>query len=40
MKDESFGIVPVVKKDNQWQFLLVNQISHKGGKHRYWTFPR
>jgi 8-oxo-dGTP pyrophosphatase MutT (NUDIX family) len=40
MTDTSFGIVPAIHKDAQWQFLLINQISHQGNTHRFWTFPK
>ncbi len=33
-KDEAFGIVPILQKDNQFQFLL---IQHNAG---HWGFPK
>jgi len=35
MEDESFGIIPLRKKNNGWQVLL---IKHKHGAH--WGFPK
>lgn len=34
MKDEAFGIVPILKQDNEYQFLL---IQHHAG---HWGFPK
>jgi 8-oxo-dGTP pyrophosphatase MutT (NUDIX family) len=34
-KEESFGVIPLSKKDGRWEVFL---IQHKGG--RYWGFPK
>ena len=36
--DQSYGIVPVIKKDNVWQVLSVHQISYRGDS--FWTLPK
>ncbi len=40
IEDQSFGVVPVIKKDDEWQVLLVHQISYRGADDRFWTFPK
>ena len=40
VSDESFGVVPVIKKDDEWRVLLVHQISYRGKNDRFWTFPK
>lgn len=35
MKQESFGIIPLLKEQGQWQVFL---IQHRRG--RYWGFPK
>ncbi len=40
VRDQSFGVVPILKKDEEWQVLLVNQISYRGSNDRFWTFPK
>jgi 8-oxo-dGTP pyrophosphatase MutT (NUDIX family) len=37
-KDHSYGVVPVFKGENRWEFLLIHQISHRGDK--FWVFPK
>lgn len=39
-KDESFGVVPILKKADEWLVLLVEQISYHGSNDRFWTFPK
>lgn len=34
-QDESFGVIPLSKKEGRWEVFL---IQHKGG--RYWGFPK
>lgn len=34
-QDESFGVIPLSKKNGEWEVFL---IQHKGG--RYWGFPK
>ncbi len=34
MEDKSFGVMPVMKKDDEWLFLL---IQHNNG---HWAFPK
>jgi len=34
-KEESFGVVPLMKQRGQWEVFL---IQHRGG--RYWGFPK
>lgn len=37
--DESFGVVPVIKNDNNdWEVFLINQINRFGGT--FWGFPK
>jgi len=38
--DESFGIVPIIKINDEWQVLLINQISYRGQNDKFWTFPK
>ena len=40
VKDKSYGVVPVIKKDDEWEVLLVHQISYRGSNDRFWTFPK
>lgn len=40
IKDESFGVVPVIQIDGDWKVLLVHQISYRGKNDRFWTFPK
>jgi 8-oxo-dGTP pyrophosphatase MutT (NUDIX family) len=40
MTDISYGVVPIFKTDDEWQVLLVHQISHRGGKHTFWILPK
>lgn len=35
VEEESFGIIPLKKEDDQWKVLL---IMHRGGRH--WAFPK
>ncbi len=35
MKEECFGVIPIIKKDGEWYTFL---IQHKNGKH--WSFPK
>lgn len=39
-QDQSYGIVPVIKRDNEWQVLLIEQISYRGPNDKFWTFPK
>ncbi len=39
-KDFSYGVVPVLDTPAGWRVLLVHQLSHKGGNHRFWIFPK
>ena len=36
--DSSYGVVPLFKKDGEWQVLLVHQISYRGDD--FWIFPK
>jgi 8-oxo-dGTP pyrophosphatase MutT (NUDIX family) len=38
--DISYGVVPLYKDADEWKVLLIHQISHKGGKHRFWILPK
>jgi 8-oxo-dGTP pyrophosphatase MutT (NUDIX family) len=38
--DISYGVVPLYHEGNEWQVLLVHQISHRGGKHTFWILPK
>jgi len=40
IKDQSYGVVPIIKIGEEWQVLLVNQISYRGADDRFWTFPK
>jgi len=38
--DQSYGIVPILKRGNEWRVLLIEQISYRGHNDRFWTFPK
>jgi bis(5'-nucleosidyl)-tetraphosphatase len=39
--DISYGIVPVFQTtDDEWQLLLVHQISYRGVNDTFWIFPK
>lgn len=40
VKDFSFGVVPVYREGGEWKVLIVHQLSHRGGKNRFWIFPK
>ena len=40
IKDHSYGVVPVIKRNGVWEVLLVHQISYRGNNDRFWTFPK
>jgi len=37
--DKSFGVIPIRKRNDQWEIFLINQYS-KIGKNTYWVFPK
>jgi len=37
--DKSFGIIPIKRVGDQWQVLLIEQLS-KIGDNSYWVFPK
>jgi 8-oxo-dGTP pyrophosphatase MutT (NUDIX family) len=37
--DKSFGIIPIRRKNNEWEIFLINQFS-KIGNNTYWVFPK
>jgi bis(5'-nucleosidyl)-tetraphosphatase len=39
-KDTAYGVVPVFKKNNEWQVLLIQQISYRGTNDTFWIFPK
>jgi 8-oxo-dGTP pyrophosphatase MutT (NUDIX family) len=36
--DISYGVIPLFKVGNEWQVLVIHQISHRGD--RFWIFPK
>lgn len=38
--DQSYGVVPVTKRDGEWYVLLIHQISYRGDNDKFWTFPK
>lgn len=40
IRDGSYGVVPVIKENDEWKFLLVQQISYRGQNDQFWTFPK
>lgn len=40
IQDESFGVVPLFRDGDNWQVLLIHQISHRGGRNTFWIFPK
>lgn len=38
VKDYSYGVIPLFRNGEEWQVLLIHQISHHGD--RFWIFPK
>jgi len=38
--DSSYGIIPLYKRDGEWQVLLIHQISYRGANDTFWTLPK
>ncbi len=38
ISDTSYGIIPLYKKEGEWQVFLINQIGRRGDC--FWTFPK
>jgi bis(5'-nucleosidyl)-tetraphosphatase len=38
IKDYSYGVIPLLKRDQQWKVFLINQIPRNGTL--FWTFPK
>ena len=38
ISDSSYGVVPVIRENGEWQVLVVHQISYRGDD--FWIFPK
>ncbi len=38
-KDASFGVIPIRRKNNEWEVFIIHQFS-RIGNNSYWIFPK